>query len=127
MLQFLNATPPGFASRLVRRIVKHRKFVMGKGKHMNPVSFWCAGKAGHVAAKLRSRYSAPYLGKRATGIPPSRCQTKLRIDAARRLLRETKESVITIASEVGYPNPSHLTQAFGKEAGLAPTDYRRQR
>lgn len=67
------------------------------------------------------------LFKRATGIPPSQYQIKLRLDAARRLLRETKKSVITIANEVGYSNPSHFAQLFRKETGLAPTDYRRER
>jgi AraC family transcriptional regulator len=67
------------------------------------------------------------LFKRATGVPPSQYQIKLRMDAARRLLRETKNSVITIANEVGYSNPSHFAQLFRKETGLSPTDYRRQR
>jgi AraC family transcriptional regulator len=67
------------------------------------------------------------LSKRATGVPPSQFQIKLRIDAARRRLRETKNSVITIANEVGYSNPSHFAQLFRKETGLSPTDYRRQR
>ena len=67
------------------------------------------------------------LFKRATGVPPSQYQIKLRMDAARRLLRETKKSVIAIANAVGYSNPSHFAQLFRKETGLAPTDYRRQR
>ena len=67
------------------------------------------------------------LFKRATGVPPSQYQIKLRTDAARRLLRETKKSVITIANEVGYSNPSHFAQLFRKETGLSPTDYRRER
>jgi AraC family transcriptional regulator len=67
------------------------------------------------------------LFKRATGLPPSQYQIKLRLDAARRLLRETKKSVITIANEVGYSNPSHFAQLFRKETGLSPTDYRRER
>jgi quercetin dioxygenase-like cupin family protein len=58
-------------------------------------------------------------------IPPN--VIRLRIDAARRLLRETKKSVITIANEVGYSNPSHFAQVFRKETGLSPTDYRRER
>jgi len=66
------------------------------------------------------------LFKRATGVPPSQYQIKLRLDAARRLLRETKKSVITIANEVGYSNPSHFAQLFRKETGLAPTEYRRE-
>ncbi len=67
------------------------------------------------------------LFKRATGLPPLQYQIKLRLDAARRLLRETKKSVITIANEVGYSNPSHFAQLFRKETGLSPTNYRRQR
>jgi len=67
------------------------------------------------------------LFKRATGVPPSQYQIRLRMDASRRLLRETKKSVITIANEVGYSNPSHFAQLFRKETGLSPTDYRRQR
>lgn len=67
------------------------------------------------------------LFKRAMGVPPSQYQIRLRMDAARRLLRETKKSVITIAIEVGYSNPSHFARLFRKENGLSPTDYRRQR
>ena len=66
------------------------------------------------------------LFKRATGIPPSQYQIRLRMDASRRLLRETKKSVITIANEVGYSNPSHFAQVFRREAGLSPSNYRRQ-
>jgi AraC family transcriptional regulator len=67
------------------------------------------------------------LFKRATGIPPSQYQIRLRLDVARRLLRETQKSVLTIANEVGYSNPSHFAQLFRKETGLSPTIYRRQR
>jgi AraC family transcriptional regulator len=67
------------------------------------------------------------LFKRATGVPPSQYQIRLRLDVARRLLRETKQSVITIANDVGYSNPSHFAQLFRKATGLSPTTYRRQR
>ena len=65
--------------------------------------------------------------KRTTGMPPSQYQIKLRIDAARRLLRETSKSVITIANDVGYTNPSHFAQLFRKETGVSPSNYRRER
>lgn len=67
------------------------------------------------------------LFKRATGVPPSRYQIKLRMAAARRLLRESAKSVITIANEVGYSNRSHFAQLFRRHTGLSPTHYRRQR
>lgn len=67
------------------------------------------------------------LFKRATGLPPSQYQIKLRIDAARRLLRETDTSVVDVANMVGYSNPSHFAQLFRKHAGMSPSDYRRQR
>jgi AraC family transcriptional regulator len=68
-----------------------------------------------------SEFHFNHLFKRAKGVPPSQYQIKLRMDAARRLLRETKKSVITIAMEVGYSNPSHFARLFRKETGLSPS------
>ena len=67
------------------------------------------------------------LFKRATGVPPSQYQIRLRMDAARRLLRETGRSVIDIGNDVGYSNPSHFARLFRKETGVSPSDYRRQK
>lgn len=67
------------------------------------------------------------LFKKATGMPPSQYQIKLRMETARRLLRETSGSVVAIANHVGYSNPSHFAQLFRKETGVSPSDYRRQR
>jgi len=47
--------------------------------------------------------------------------------AERRLLRETKMSIVDVALEVGYATPSHFAQLFRRETGLSPSDYRRQR
>jgi AraC family transcriptional regulator len=67
------------------------------------------------------------LFKKATGMPPSQYQIKLRMETAARLLRETATSVVDIANTVGYSNPSHFAQQFRKETGATPSDYRRQR
>ena len=74
-----------------------------------------------------SKFHFHRLFKTATGMSPSRYHVNLRINAARRLLRETKDSVVAVALEVGYTNPSHFAQLFRREAGLSPSDYRRQR
>jgi AraC family transcriptional regulator len=61
------------------------------------------------------------------GVSPSHYQINLRMNEARQLLRETKMSVVDVALEVGYSNPSYFAQLFRRETGLSPSDYRRQR
>jgi AraC family transcriptional regulator len=81
-----------------------------------------------VAAQARlSKFHFNRLFKSATGTSPSHFHINLRIDLARRLLRETKKSIVEIALEVGYATPSHFAQIFRKETGLSPRDYRQQR
>jgi AraC family transcriptional regulator len=74
-----------------------------------------------------SKFYFNRLFKNAMGVSPSHYHINLRLDAARRLLRETKKSVLEIALDVGYANPSHFAQLFRRETGLAPSDYRQQR
>jgi len=59
-----------------------------------------------------SKFHFQRLFKRATGVSPSRYHINLRMNVARRLLRETKKSVVDIALEVGYANPSHFRQTL---------------
>jgi len=63
----------------------------------------------------------------ATAMSPSHYHVNLRMDEAKRLLRETKRSIVDVALDVGYANPSHFAQLFRRETGLSPSDYRRQR
>jgi AraC family transcriptional regulator len=74
-----------------------------------------------------SKFHFIRLFKAATGVSPSRYHINLRMDEAKRQLRETKKSVVEIALEVGYATPSHFAQLFRRETGLSPSDYRRQR
>jgi len=63
--------------------------------------------------------------KRTTGLTPSQYFIHLRLEKARRLLRETNRSVIEIGLDVGYTSPSHFAQIFRREVGISPTEYRR--
>jgi AraC family transcriptional regulator len=74
-----------------------------------------------------SKFHFQRLFKGAVGVSPSRYHISLRLNVARRLLRETKKSVVDVALEVGYANPSHFARLFRRETGLSPSDYRRQR
>jgi AraC family transcriptional regulator len=74
-----------------------------------------------------SKFYFNRLFKSAAGVSPSHYHINLRMDEAKRLLRETKRSVVEIALDIGYSNPSHFAQLFRKETGLSPSDYRKQR
>jgi AraC family transcriptional regulator len=81
-----------------------------------------------MAAKAGlSKFHFHRLFKRATGVSPSHYQIDLRMNLARQLLRETKKSIMDVALDVGYANPSHFAKVFSRETGLTPTEYRRQR
>jgi AraC family transcriptional regulator len=93
--------------------------------------------AANVAADLNldelaaqsglSKFHFHRLFKRAIGVSPAHYQLNLRMHEARRLLRETSKSVVDVALDVGYANPSHFAKLFRRETGLAPSEYRRQR
>lgn len=74
-----------------------------------------------------SKFHFQRLFKSATGISPSHYHINLRMNEARRLLRETKKSIVDVALDVGYANPGHFSQLFRRETGMSPSEYRRQR
>lgn len=71
-----------------------------------------------------SEFHFSRLFKKATGLSPSRYLVRLRMSEARRLLRETNQSILDICLEVGYSSPSHFNQVFRRESGVTPGDYR---
>ena len=74
-----------------------------------------------------SKFYFNRLFKSAMGVSPSHHQINLRMNEAKRLLRETEKTVVEVALDIGYSNPSHFAQLFRKETGLSPSDYRQQR
>jgi AraC-like DNA-binding protein len=62
--------------------------------------------------------------KRKTGLTPSQYFIHLRLEKARRLLRETNRSVIKIGLDVGYTSPTHFAQVFRRGVGISPSEYR---
>ncbi|WP_316149641.1 AraC family transcriptional regulator [Cupriavidus sp. BIC8F] len=71
-----------------------------------------------------SEYHFSRVFKQATGMSPSRYFIRLRMEQARRLLRESGSSIVDVGLSVGYSSPSHFSQVFRKETGLAPGEYR---
>ena len=73
--------------------------------------------------------SKPYLSKyikEKAGMTFQEAVRKERMKKARTLLRETDQTVETVAAEVGYENGEHFNRLFKKNYGLTPVQYRKQ-
>ena len=73
--------------------------------------------------------SKPYLSKyikEKAGMTFQEAVRKERMKKARTLLRETDQTVETVAAEVGYENVEHFNRLFKKNYGLTPVQYRKQ-
>lgn len=60
------------------------------------------------------------------GISPKQYLTSLRLDTAKRLLRETALSVSEIAVSTGFPEVLSFSKFFSKHTSLSPTEYRKR-
>jgi len=136
---FVSAMARAIAVHIARNYAEavdnaHRGTPSLPGYKLKLVTEWMAERLSEtlnldeLAAKTGlSKFYFHRLFKRAIGLPPSRFQLDLRMNRARQLLRETKESIVDVALDVGYTNPSHFAKLFHKETGLTPSEYRRQR
>lgn len=60
----------------------------------------------------------------ATGQTPHRFLTELRVEEAKRLLRETDLPLDRIAPRCGFAGPGELSAAFARHTGTRPSAYR---
>jgi transcriptional regulator GlxA family with amidase domain len=77
--------------------------------------------AGHAGMSERS-FSRHYA--EATGQTPARAIERLRVDAARRLLSETRLPVKRIAERCGFGSEETMRRSFLRLLTVAPHDYR---
>ena len=63
---------------------------------------------------------------RMYGLPPSAYRKRCRMDAAARMLAQTNQRVIDVATLVGYENASKFSAAFYAEMGCSPVQYRKR-
>ena len=65
------------------------------------------------------------LFKKDTGITFLEYLSKVRMDMAKKLLKETNDTVADICGKVGYSDVRYFTKSFTKYAGLKPKEYRK--
>jgi transcriptional regulator GlxA family with amidase domain len=62
--------------------------------------------------------------KEKLGVSPKQYIDEVRIDKAKRLLKETSLSITQIASSVGFPDVLSFSKFFSSKAKQSPTHYR---
>lgn len=63
--------------------------------------------------------------KKTMNVPFKRFVQNARIEKAKELLLEEKESIAGICLKVGIPNPSYFSQLFKQSTGVLPSEYKR--
>jgi AraC-like DNA-binding protein len=81
----------------------------------------------HIAAQVF--VSATHLNRlfdAELGTSAMKYVVRCRVEAAQSLLLETDLTAREVSQHAGFAHPSHLSQVFARELGIAPTEYRRQ-
>ncbi len=80
-----------------------------------------------IARRLgMSRRSLEIAHKKLTGTSPYQHLLQLRLDEAKRLLRETDWTLVRVGEAVGFPDPSRFSTFFKSRAGMSPGAWRAQ-
>ncbi len=61
-----------------------------------------------------------------TGITPARYVERLRLEAARRALEDTREPLAAVAARCGFGTPETMRRTFLRALGVGPAEYRRR-
>jgi AraC family transcriptional regulator len=78
-----------------------------------------------MAAKLSmSQYHFSRLFKQSMGMPPHTYLIQQRVKKAKRLLGKPELTILDIADQCGFANPSHFAKHFRKHTGITPREFR---
>ena len=90
--------------------------------HHNITSPWSADSLAKEVSMSRSAFVDRFT--MLVGMPPIRYLTVWRLQAAKRILRETSKTIAQLAQEVGYGSDEAFSRAFKREFGLSPSRWR---
>ncbi len=61
-----------------------------------------------------------------TGVTPARYVERVRVEAARRALEDTREPVAAIAADCGFGTAETMRRVFLRTLHVGPSEYRRR-
>ncbi|WP_430335339.1 helix-turn-helix domain-containing protein [Rhodococcus sp. ACT016] len=93
--------------------------------HAEPGREWTVESLARVALASRSGFAARF--RAATGQPPGRYLSAVRIEQAQRMLARKDVSVAAVAHRLGYGSDTAFGRAFRRHTGVTPSEWQRQR
>ena len=93
--------------------------------HEQPAQDWTIDELGRRIGMSRSALHERFV--QLIGVPPAQYLTQWRMQAAARLLLETRATVAAIALDVGYESEAAFARAFKRLVGKPPAAWRRER
>jgi AraC-like DNA-binding protein len=93
--------------------------------HEQPAEDWTLDDLGRRVGLSRSALHERFV--QFIGVPPMQYLTQWRMQAASRMLLDTRATVATIALEVGYDSEAAFARAFKRLVGKPPAAWRRER
>jgi AraC-like DNA-binding protein len=93
--------------------------------HEHPAKDWTIDELGRIVGLSRSALHERFV--QMIGLPPMQYLAQWRMQAAARMLLETRSTVAAIALEVGYDSEAAFARAFKRMVGKPPAAWRRER
>ena len=105
----------GLSPAALRRVQLFVEANLARPIHLRDLAARAALSPYHFARAFRT----------SAGMTPRAYVEHRRIEQAKRLLKESKQSLADVAMEVGFGTQSRLTATFKRKTGFTPGEYRR--
>ena len=106
---------PGLSKQQLQRAIDVMEAKLDAPLLLTEVAAACDLSPSHFARRFKA----------ATGLPPHQYLISLRVERAKRLLKQSKPSIAEIAYICGFTHQEHLTRIFRRATGTTPAFYRR--
>jgi AraC-like DNA-binding protein len=112
--QPMEKTPSPLAKWRLKKVVAYVEEHLGEPIYLSDLSTVAGLTRMHFACQFRA----------ATGVAPNAYILKRRVETAQNLLLDREKSIASVATEVGFSSPAHLSSVFKKVVGVSPGQWR---